>query len=92
MKKNDKLIQKNSFDSFKERIGKMREITFGGDGCVLSVVLTNLKDRSELEKHLSQCKIALRDYPRSKYWKDAIAFIEKKIERKRGIPQDENGN
>jgi hypothetical protein len=91
VKESGKLIQKNSFDSFKERIGKMREITFGGDGCVLSVILTNLKDRSELERHLNQCKTALRDYPRSKYWKDAIAFIEKKL-KKRGNSQNEKGN
>jgi hypothetical protein len=57
------------------------EIAFGGDGCVLSVVLTNMKDRETLERHLYQCKDALRQYPRSKYWKDAIAFIEKKLER-----------
>jgi hypothetical protein len=63
--------------------GKMkREITFGGDGCVLSVHLTNIKDRTVLERHLYQCKDALKQYPRSEYWKDAIAFIEKKLERR----------
>jgi hypothetical protein len=59
------------------------EITFGGDGCVLSVELRNMKDRETLERNLYQCRDALRQYPRSKYWKDAIAFIEKKLEGKR---------
>jgi hypothetical protein len=66
--------------NFIEKVNKLREITFGGDGCVLSVHLTNIKDRALLERHLYQCKDALKQYPRSKYWKDAIAFIEKKLE------------
>jgi hypothetical protein len=65
-----------------EKRRKLPEITFGGPECVLSVFLTNLKDDKEaLKRHLYQSKDALREYPKSKYWKDAIAFIEKKLER-----------
>jgi hypothetical protein len=60
-----------------------REIIFGGEGCALSVELKNMKDRETLERNLYQCKDALRQYPRSKYWKDAIAFIEKKLKGNR---------
>jgi hypothetical protein len=63
------------------QIDKLPEITFGGNGCVLSVELKNMNDRETLEKNLYQCKDALRQYPKSKYLKDAITFIEKKLER-----------
>jgi hypothetical protein len=62
---------------------EITETTFGGEGCVLSVELRKPKDRAALERHLAQCKDALKQYPGAKYWKDAIAFIEKKLKRKR---------
>ena len=56
-----------------------KEITFGGEGCVLSISLKNQRDNEILKRYYEQCKRALEQFPKSHYWKDAVAYLDRRI-------------
>jgi hypothetical protein len=64
----------------------MREIIFEGSELHTCIKNHNIKTPDGLEKvtlHLEQGRIALKENPESQFWKDAIKFMELKLEAKK---------
>jgi hypothetical protein len=58
-------------------------ITF--EGSELHTYLKNINipaDRDEFSVHLIGAKAAVRELPQSQFWKDAVKFMESKLEGK----------
>jgi hypothetical protein len=60
----------------------MREIPF--EGSELHVMLKNHNAKTvdgleKLQRHLEQAKIAAKEHPKARFWKDAVIFLENKL-------------
>jgi len=64
----------------------MREIPFEGSELHVLLKNHNVNDADELEKlqrHFEIAKIAAKEYTWSRFWKDAVVFLENKLSKRR---------